>query len=163
TTRIVELASAVLLAFYLPIAVGAPFGAHWIVVTLFSSRYAAAASVVPVLTAAALFYSIEVLGRMTAIALGHRREIAWITGLTLTAYVLAVEDVQMLRELVEHDDGGRAARVPRRRRRPAGAGTILVYHAVGSCASAEDPGNLFMPTHVFETQMGYLARNRTVV
>ena len=252
TTRIVELASAALLAFYLPIAVGAPFGAHWIVVTLFSSKYAAAASVVPVLTAAALFYSIEVLGRMTAIALGHRREIAWITGLTLivnvasnavaipvygfrgaawttlateifgailllglyvrihgalrvrkivavpataslamagillvtgardanaivlalvtypillalTAYVLAAEDVRMLKELVQRDDGGRAGRVPRRRRRRAGAGTILVYHAVGSCASAEDPGNLFMPTHVFETQMEYLARNRTVV
>src|SRR5207244_8269893 len=89
TTRIVELVSAALLSFYLPIAVGAPFAAHWIVVTLFSSKYAAAASVVPVLTAAALFYSIEVLGRMTAIALGHRREIAWITGLTLVVNVEA--------------------------------------------------------------------------
>ena len=39
TTRIVELASASLLAFYLPIAIGAPFAADWIVVTLFGSQY----------------------------------------------------------------------------------------------------------------------------
>ncbi len=252
TTRIVELASVALLAFYLPIAFGAPFAADWIVVTLFSSKYAAAASVVPVLTAAALFYAIEVLGRMTAIALGHRKEILWITGVTLvvnvaanavaiplygfrgaawttlateilgailllglfvriqeapragkivtvpataslamagillvtgardaqaillalvtypallalTAYVLAADDVRMLRELVQRDEGRRARRFPSRRRRPARAGTIIAYHAVGSCAPAEDPGNLFMPTRVFEQHMDYLARNRTVV
>jgi peptidoglycan/xylan/chitin deacetylase (PgdA/CDA1 family) len=252
TTRIVELTSAALLAFYLPIAVGAPFAADWIVVTLFSSRYEAAGSVVPVLTAAALFYAIEVLGRITAIALGHRKEIAWITGLTLvvnvganavaiplysfkgaawttlgtevfgailltglfirihelprvrkiiavpasaslamagilllagardaeaiilavvtypallalTAYLIAAEDVRMLKELARRPEGIRPRRLPRRRGRPADAGTIIAYHAIGSCAPADDPDNLFLPTRIFEQQMDYLARKRTVV
>jgi O-antigen/teichoic acid export membrane protein/peptidoglycan/xylan/chitin deacetylase (PgdA/CDA1 family) len=83
TTRIVELASASMLAFYLPIAIGAPFAADWIVVTLFGPQYEEAGAIVPVLIAAALFYAIEVLGRMTAIALGHRTEIAWIAGAAL--------------------------------------------------------------------------------
>jgi O-antigen/teichoic acid export membrane protein/peptidoglycan/xylan/chitin deacetylase (PgdA/CDA1 family) len=252
TTRIVELSSAGVLAFYLPIAVGAPFAAEWIVVTLFSSEYEAAASVVPILTAAALFYGIEVLGRLSAIALGHRKEIAWITGATLvvnvaanaiaiplysykgaawttlgtevfgailltglfvriheaprvrkivsvpasasfgmaaillltgardaealvvalvtypvllalSAYLIAAQDVRTLKELVRRPEGAQPRRPPRRRRRPAQAGTIIAYHAVGSCAPAHDPNNLFMPTHMFEEQMEYLARNRTVV
>ena len=252
TTRIVELTSAALLAFYLPIAVGAPFAADWIVVTLFSSKYAAAGSVVPVLTAAALFYGIEAFGRITAIALGHRKEILWITGLTLvfnvaansvaiplygfrgaawttlateilgaillaalfvriheaprvrkivsvpasaslamaamllllgardaqaivvafvtypvllvlTAQLIAAQDVRMLKDLVSRPDAARPRRLPRRRRRPAGAGTIIAYHAVGSCAPADDPHNLFLPTRIFEQQMAYLARSRNVV
>jgi O-antigen/teichoic acid export membrane protein/peptidoglycan/xylan/chitin deacetylase (PgdA/CDA1 family) len=252
TTRIVELTTAALLAFYLPIAVGAPFAADWIVVTLFSSRYEAAGSVVPVLTAAALFYAIEVLGRITAIALGHRKEIAWITGLTLVvnvganavaiplysfkgaawttlgtevfgailliglfvriheiprvrkivavpasaslamagilllagardaqaiilavvtypallalaAYLIAAEDVRMLKELARRPEAIRHRRLPRRRGRPADAGTIIAYHAIGSCAPADDTDNLFLPTRIFEQQMDYLARKRTVV
>jgi O-antigen/teichoic acid export membrane protein len=85
--RTFELTSVLSLAFYLPAAVTAPFAADWLVSTLFSDRYDEAAGIIGVLTAAALLYAVAYLGRVAAIALGRRREIAWIAAVTLAANV----------------------------------------------------------------------------
>jgi peptidoglycan/xylan/chitin deacetylase (PgdA/CDA1 family) len=41
--------------------------------------------------------------------------------------------------------------------------TVIAYHAVGTCAPQEDPHELFVSEEVFEAQMEFLARRRTVV
>jgi O-antigen/teichoic acid export membrane protein len=82
-----QLALAVVLAFYLPLAVGAPFAADWVVVTLFSDRYEPASSAVVWLTGALVFYGIAYLSRVSTIGLGHRKGIALIAAITLAANV----------------------------------------------------------------------------
>ena len=42
-------------------------------------------------------------------------------------------------------------------------GTVIAYHAVGSCPEAADPENLFMPAERFEEQMAFLATRHDVV
>jgi O-antigen/teichoic acid export membrane protein len=87
TTRTFELTAGLIFTFYVPIAVGAPFVAEWLVVKLFSDRYAQAADIVPVLTAAALLYGLAYLARMGALALDRGRAIAWIAAATLALNV----------------------------------------------------------------------------
>jgi peptidoglycan/xylan/chitin deacetylase (PgdA/CDA1 family) len=41
--------------------------------------------------------------------------------------------------------------------------TVLAYHAIGECRSADDPHLLFVSPGSFEAQMEYLARHRRVV
>lgn len=77
--RTFELVLALLLAVYLPLAVLSMFVADWVVVGLFSERYATAARAVPWLAWAAAFYAIAHLARMSSIALGKRREILWVS------------------------------------------------------------------------------------
>ncbi len=87
TTRTFELTAGLIVTFYVPIAVGAPFVAEWLVVKLFSDRYEQAADIVPVLTAAALLYGLAYLARMGALALDRGRAIAWIAAATLALNV----------------------------------------------------------------------------
>ena len=87
TTRTYELTLALMLCFYLPLAAVTPFSAHWIVTTIFSSSYSAAADAVPALTAAACLYALAYLGRVAAIALGRRVAIAAIAGVALVTNV----------------------------------------------------------------------------
>jgi peptidoglycan/xylan/chitin deacetylase (PgdA/CDA1 family) len=42
-------------------------------------------------------------------------------------------------------------------------GTVIAYHAVGSCPKPADPENLFMPVERFEEQMAFLADRHDVV
>lgn len=70
--RTFELIIAMALAFYLPIAVGAPFVNEWLVENLFGARYLRASEAIPWLTAAGVFYSIAYISRVTAIGLGDR-------------------------------------------------------------------------------------------
>lgn len=76
--RSFNLVLAVVLAFYLPLAVGALFTARWVVTALFSSEFAEAADAVKWLTAAGVFYAIAYLARVSTVALGGRRQIAWV-------------------------------------------------------------------------------------
>jgi O-antigen/teichoic acid export membrane protein len=87
TTRTFELTAALLITFYLPIAVGSPFVAEWLVVKLFSARYVEAADIVPALTGAALLYGIAYLARMGALALDRGAPIAWIAAATVAVNV----------------------------------------------------------------------------
>jgi O-antigen/teichoic acid export membrane protein len=87
TTRTFELTAALVITFYLPIAVGSPFLAEWLVVKLFSARYVEAADIVPALTGAALLYGIAYLARMGALALDRGAPIAWIAAATLVVNV----------------------------------------------------------------------------
>lgn len=80
SARLVQLTAATNLAFYLPLAVGAPFAAEAVVTSIFSSEFAAAADAVPWVSAAAVFYALAHLGRHASIALGRGKEIAWIAG-----------------------------------------------------------------------------------
>lgn len=68
TSRVLALA----LAFYLPIAVGTPFAAKWIIGLLFGSRYADAATAAAWLGAAGVGYAIAYILRIAVIALGRR-------------------------------------------------------------------------------------------
>jgi O-antigen/teichoic acid export membrane protein len=80
---------AVMLAFYVPLAVGGAFLSRWAVTLLFSSRYAEAADAVRWLTAAALFYAVAYLCRFSAVALGRRPQIAVVAAVVLGFNVLA--------------------------------------------------------------------------
>jgi len=81
--RTFPLSLALVLAFYLPIALGAPFTARWLVVGLFSARYRAASGAVAWLAGAALFYAAAHLARTAVVAAGRRATITWIAGATL--------------------------------------------------------------------------------
>jgi O-antigen/teichoic acid export membrane protein len=81
------LAITLILAFYLPLAVIGPFASRWAVVGLFSARYAAAARAVVWLTTAAVLYAIAYTGRLCVIALGDRKQVVWIAGITLVINV----------------------------------------------------------------------------
>lgn len=85
--RSFTLVLGLLLAFYLPLAVGALFTADWLVATLFSDRYADAAAAVKWLTAAGVFYAIAYLARVSSVALGRRRQIAVIAAAVLAANI----------------------------------------------------------------------------
>lgn len=88
SARLVQLTAASNLAFYLPLAVGAPFAAEAVVTTIFSGEFVAAADAVPWVSAAAVFYALAHLGRHASIALGRGKEIAWIAGATLGLNVI---------------------------------------------------------------------------
>lgn len=87
--RSFSLVLSVVLAFYLPIAVGALFTARWIVTTLFGDEFAAATDAVKWLTGAGVFYAIAYLARVSSVALGRRRQIALIAGGVLVLNVVA--------------------------------------------------------------------------
>jgi O-antigen/teichoic acid export membrane protein len=81
------MALALVLALYVPLAVGALFAADWVVTTVFSDRYAAAAPAVKWLTGALVMYGIAYLARTGTIALGRRSGIAQIAVITLVVNV----------------------------------------------------------------------------
>lgn len=87
SARLVQLTAASNLAFYLPLAVGAPFAAEAVITTVFSEEFAAAAEAVPWVSAAAIFYALAHLARHASIALGRGKEIAWIAGAALAMNV----------------------------------------------------------------------------
>lgn len=76
--RTAEGALALVALFYLPIAVASMFLSRWVVVGLFSDRFAPAAAAVPWLTWSALLYAIAHLARMSAIAGGRSRAIVYV-------------------------------------------------------------------------------------
>ncbi len=84
STRTLDTAVAIALAFYLPIAAGAPFAANALVASLFGDRYADAARAVPWLTAAAVFYCIAFMCRVAVIALGRRDGVLTVGIVSLT-------------------------------------------------------------------------------
>jgi O-antigen/teichoic acid export membrane protein len=84
-TRTFTLATAAMLAFYLPLAVGYLFAGRWIVVTLFSETYRAAVPALMWLGVASAFYGLTYIARVGAIALGRRSEITWIAVTALAA------------------------------------------------------------------------------
>ncbi len=81
--RILQLASSALLSFYLLAFVCAVFGGRWILVTLFSDRYEAAAAGAAPLVAAGIFYSLAHLGRRAAISIGRTSPVFWFAGILL--------------------------------------------------------------------------------
>ena len=83
SSRTHEFTMALIVSFYLPLAVGSLFAGDWIVVTLFSERYREAADALPALTAAGVFYGIAYLSRVSAIGLGSGRAVAWIAAAAL--------------------------------------------------------------------------------
>jgi O-antigen/teichoic acid export membrane protein len=87
TSRTHEFTLVLIVSFYLPLAVGSLFAGEWIVVTLFSARYAPAADALPALTAAGVFYGIAYLSRVSAIGLGSGRAVAWIAAAALIVNV----------------------------------------------------------------------------
>jgi O-antigen/teichoic acid export membrane protein len=87
--RTYELTAAMALAFYLPLAVTAPFVGEWVVVSLFSERYAPAADAVGWLAAASVFYAVAFLARIGSIAVGRTGAIAGIAAVALAFNVAA--------------------------------------------------------------------------
>lgn len=85
--RAFQLPVALLLAFYLPLLVWPIFCSRWLVVTLFSERYAAAAPAVPWLAASASFYAAAYLARVSAIAAGRRAALVWIAAVGVAVNV----------------------------------------------------------------------------
>ena len=85
--RAFQLPVALLLAFYLPLLVWPIFCSRWLVVTLFSDRYAAAAPAVPWLAASAAFYAAAYLARVSAIAAGRRAALVWIAAVGVAVNV----------------------------------------------------------------------------
>jgi O-antigen/teichoic acid export membrane protein len=75
---------ALMLAFYIPLGVGGVYLSRWAVVLLFSSQYSSAATAVGWLAASGAFYAIAYLCRFSAVALGRRRQIAYIAAAALT-------------------------------------------------------------------------------
>jgi O-antigen/teichoic acid export membrane protein len=87
--RALELTIAIMLAVYLPFALGTPFASTFLVQKLFSDQYLPAVNAVPWLVAASLFYSFAHLGRVAAISLGHRSRITIISGFVLLGNLVA--------------------------------------------------------------------------
>jgi O-antigen/teichoic acid export membrane protein len=83
--RTFNLGTAAILAFYLPLAVAYLFAGHWIVDTLFSRTYDAAAPALAWLGAAGALYGVTYLARVGAIALGRRTSITWVALAALAA------------------------------------------------------------------------------
>ena len=84
-TRTFMLASAAVMACYLPLAVLYLFAGHFIIVELFSGKYRAAAGALMWLGPASALYGVAYLARVGAIALGRRREITWVALVALAA------------------------------------------------------------------------------
>jgi len=82
-SRALEVTAALAVAFYVPLAVISLFCSRWLVVTLFSDRYAEAASGVPWLTSAALFYALAYSARVSAIVSGQRKAKAAIAAIEI--------------------------------------------------------------------------------
>lgn len=76
--RSVEMTAALILAFFVPLAIWGVFSPRWMVLTLFGEKSVAAVPAVPWLAAAAGFYSLAYLARVVAIVDGRRATIAWI-------------------------------------------------------------------------------------
>jgi O-antigen/teichoic acid export membrane protein len=87
--KTLELSITLLLAVYLPLALGAPFAARFVVDKLFSDRYLPAVNAVTWLVGASLFYSLAHLGRVAAISLGQRGRITLISATTLVGNLVA--------------------------------------------------------------------------
>ena len=85
--RAFQLASSLLLAAYLPIAVGTIFAGPWIVTAIFSARYVEAAGSTAWLAAGVLFYGMAYLGRVALIAAGRRGEVPRIAAVALIVNV----------------------------------------------------------------------------
>lgn len=84
-----EVTAVLILSLYLPLVIGSPFAAKWVVVTLFSERYSPATPAVLWLTSAVVFYGIAHLARAACLATGERR------GITLVAVVTVVANLLM--------------------------------------------------------------------
>lgn len=76
-------AFATLFLVYLPFAVTTPFAADWIVTTVFSAKYEAAAGVAGVLAIAAVFYAAAHVARIAVIAVGRTKLVAWVAAVAL--------------------------------------------------------------------------------
>lgn len=74
---------ALMLAFYVPLAIGGAFLSGWIVPLVFGESYAPAAVAVGWLTAAGVFYAVAYLCRYSAAALGQARSIVWVAAAAL--------------------------------------------------------------------------------
>ena len=85
--RTFERTGALMLAFYMPVAAGAPFAGTWLIVTLFSDKYAQAGSILWILLVAGLFYAFAHLSRMTLIAFRTLSRVAFIALIVLIANV----------------------------------------------------------------------------
>ena len=83
TMRTFELVVALVIAFYLPLAVGSLFAGDWVIVTLFGDRYATAASALAWLTFAGVFYGIAYWARIAVVTLGRRTEVVWVAAFSL--------------------------------------------------------------------------------
>jgi O-antigen/teichoic acid export membrane protein len=92
--RTFMLATALVLAFYLPLAIAYGFAGEWIVVRLFTRTYEGAAPTLAWLGGAGVLYGLAYVGRVGAIALGRRNEItavaagALVLNLGLNAYAI---------------------------------------------------------------------------
>ena len=86
-TQPFQMALALVLAVYVPIAVGALFAAEWVVTAVFGDEYEAAAEAVVWLTGALVLYGVAYLARTATIALGKRTGIAQIAVATLVVNV----------------------------------------------------------------------------
>lgn len=87
SARTYQMTVALVLSFYLPIAVGSFFVSEWVVETVFSARYLPAAAAVPWLTTAGVFYGISYVSRLASIGVGRRWALAWVGGLALVLNV----------------------------------------------------------------------------
>lgn len=103
-TRTFELSLAATLAFYLPVAAGAPFTAAWLLEHLFGPRYLVAETAVLWLAAAAVPYGVAHLARTAAVATGERRSI-----MAVAAGALACNLVLNLVLIPSHGVSGAAA------------------------------------------------------
>lgn len=93
-SRVFVATVALLLTLYLPLAVTYLLSGEWIIVHLFSPRYKAAAGAMVWLGFAAALYGVAYAARISAIALGRRRDItaiaaaALVVNLALNAYAI---------------------------------------------------------------------------
>jgi O-antigen/teichoic acid export membrane protein len=78
TARTFEASLSLILLFYLPLAVGSMFLSRWVVVGMFSERFAAAAVAVPWLVWSALLYGVAHLSRVSSVAKGTSRGIVYV-------------------------------------------------------------------------------------
>ena len=85
--RVIEMTAAIMLAFYVPLAIWGLFSAKWMVEAIFPARYAGAASAVPWLAAAGMFYAVAFLVRVLAIVEGQRLTLIWIAAFGVVANV----------------------------------------------------------------------------
>ena len=81
------LSLALALAFYLPVAVGAPFVAEYVVSAIFGERYRVAAEAVPWLSAAGVFYAIAHISRVALVGLAQRKAIIQTAAIALGSNV----------------------------------------------------------------------------
>lgn len=76
------------LAFYLPLAVGAPFTIRWLVPVVFGERYDDAAGAALLLVPAVAAYGAGYVARYACMAVGQRKEIMWVAAGALCFNVL---------------------------------------------------------------------------